>query len=78
MNCPHCQNCQTEILTGPNSKIPDRYDYVVVRCSSRSCRHEIAILIVALKRLDPIKYGELVAKGFIDPRYNVIRQLPAA
>jgi len=38
----------------------------------------MAILIVTLKRRDPILYGELVDKGFIDSRYNVIRQLPAA
>jgi hypothetical protein len=75
MNCPHCQ---TEILTDPNSQVPDRYDYVVLRCSCRSCGQKMAILIVALKRLDPILYGELVDRGLIDSRYNVIRQRPAA
>jgi hypothetical protein len=75
MKCPHCQ---TEILRDPNSEVPGRYDYVVLRCSSRNCGQKMAILIVALKRLDAILYGELVAKGLIDPRYNVIRQLSAA
>ena len=75
MTCPHCQ---TEILADLNSKVPDRYDYVVLRCSARGCEQKMAILIVTLKRLDPILYGELVARGFIDSRYNVIRQRPAA
>jgi hypothetical protein len=75
MNCTHCQS---EIVTDPGSQVPDRYDYLVLRCSSRNCGQKMAILIVTLKRRDPILYGELVDKGFIDSRYNVIRQLPAA